>query len=89
MAQCLTNPTRNHEVAGLVPGLAGWVKDTVRQAVVQVTDVTQVWCLYRNQPIYRKKKKKKKKPLDLGEQICSCQEEGGGSGVEILVLSLA
>ena len=27
VAQWLTNPTRNHEVAGLVPGLAQWVKD--------------------------------------------------------------
>ena len=27
MAQQLTNPTRNHEVAGLVPGPAQWVKD--------------------------------------------------------------
>ena len=27
MAQWLTNPTRNHEVAGLVPALAQWVKD--------------------------------------------------------------
>ena len=27
VAQCLTNPTRNHEVAGLIPGLAQWVKD--------------------------------------------------------------
>ena len=27
MVQWLTNPTRNHEVAGLVPGLAQWVKD--------------------------------------------------------------
>ena len=27
VAQWLTNPTRNHEVAGLVPGHAQWVKD--------------------------------------------------------------
>ena len=27
MAQWLTNPTRNHEVAGLIPGLPQWVKD--------------------------------------------------------------
>ena len=26
MAQRLTNPTRNHEVVGLIPGLAQWVK---------------------------------------------------------------
>ena len=24
-----TNPTRNHEVSGLIPGLAQWVKDLV------------------------------------------------------------
>ena len=29
VAQRLTNPTRNHEVAGLIPGLAQWVKDLV------------------------------------------------------------
>jgi len=29
VAQLLTNPTRNHEVSGLIPGLAQWVKDSV------------------------------------------------------------
>ena len=27
VAQLLTNPTRNHEVAGSIPGLTRWVKD--------------------------------------------------------------
>ena len=27
VAQWLTNPTRNHEVAGSIPGLAQWIED--------------------------------------------------------------
>ena len=27
VVQWLTNPTRNHKVVGLIPGLAQWVKD--------------------------------------------------------------
>ena len=27
VVQWLTNPTRNHEVAGLIPGLAQWVNN--------------------------------------------------------------
>ena len=27
VAQWLTDPTRNHEVSGSIPGLAPWVKD--------------------------------------------------------------
>ena len=29
MVQWLTNPSRNHDVAGLIPALAQWVKDLV------------------------------------------------------------
>ena len=29
VVQWLTNPTKNHEVAGSIPGLPQWVKDSV------------------------------------------------------------
>ena len=35
MAQWLTNPTRNHEIVGLIPGLAQWVKDLA---------LHELWC---------------------------------------------
>ena len=45
VAQWLTNPTRNHEVAGSVPGLAQWVGDLpLPWAVVKVADAAQIWC---------------------------------------------
>ena len=45
VAQWLTNPTRNHEVAGSVPALAQCVRDpALPRAVVWVADVARIQC---------------------------------------------
>ena len=58
----------------MIPGLAGWVKDTVRQAVVQVTDVVFI----QKSAYLQKKEKKKLLILKNRFVVAKRKEEGVG-----------
>ena len=76
MAQWLTNPTRDHEVAGSVPALAQWVNDPVVETRENNPPPKKKRQKTKKKKKKPKKKKKKKKPIyqNLWMPLKQCSE---------------
>ena len=79
MAQWLTNPTRNHEVAGSIPGLLSGLRIRCCCGCGVGPIGPRVWeCPYASGvALKRQKKKEKKKRSPISERGVKCKEREG------------